>query len=39
LRLGDTIRLETFTGKFLEGNDYDETKYAKEVAKLLQKEI
>jgi asparagine synthase (glutamine-hydrolysing) len=32
LRLGD-IRLETFTGKFAEGLDYDETRFALEVAK------
>ena len=33
LRLGNSIKLETFTGKFSEGSDYDETRYAKEVAK------
>jgi len=33
LRLGEATRLETFTGKFEEGEDYDETRYAKEVAK------
>ena len=32
MRLGD-LKLETFTGKFAEGDAYDETKYAKEVAK------
>ena len=32
LRLGD-IQLETFTGTFAEGSAYDETSYAKEVAK------
>lgn len=32
LRLGDGIKLETFTGKFAEGLDYDETKFALEVA-------
>lgn len=32
LHLGDSLKLETFTGKFAEGLDYDETKYAKEVA-------
>jgi asparagine synthase (glutamine-hydrolysing) len=32
LHLGDSIKLETFTGKFAEGLDYDETKYALEVS-------
>lgn len=32
LHLGDSLKLETFTGKFAEGLDYDETKYAIEVA-------
>ena len=33
LRLGDSMKLETFTGKFAEGQDYDETKFALEVSK------
>ena len=33
LRLGDSMQLETFTGKFAEGLDYDETKFALEVSK------
>ena len=33
IRLGENIQLETFTGKFAEGLDYDETRFAKEVSK------
>jgi asparagine synthase (glutamine-hydrolysing) len=33
LRLGNNIKLETFTGKFAEGLDYDETKFALKVSK------
>jgi len=33
LRLGDSMKLETFTGKFAEGLDYDETRFAIEVSK------
>lgn len=32
LRLGKELKLQTFTGKFNDGIEYDETKYAKEVA-------
>lgn len=33
IRLGDSLKLETFTGKFAEGLDYDETRFAQEVSK------
>lgn len=33
VRLGDSLTLETFTGKFAEGLDYDETRFALEVSK------
>jgi len=33
MHLGNSLKLETFTGKFAEGLDYDETKYALEVSK------
>lgn len=32
MHLGDNLKLETFTGKFAEGSDYDETKYAIQVS-------
>jgi len=35
LKLGTTVQLETFTGKFAEGTDYDETKFALEVSKYI----
>lgn len=38
LRLGESFKLKTFTGRFLEGADYDETKYAKEVSELIHSE-
>lgn len=33
LRLGENFKLETFTGKFAEGPDFDESSYAKLVSK------
>lgn len=33
IRLGDSLKLKTFTGKFAEGLDYDETRFAQEVSK------